>query len=801
MRRILRVTGSALVLFAILWLLANAIISLKRESINEMVIRQINRQVRGTVSIGDLSPDYFRTFPNISIRLSDVSVTDSLIDIHHHDFLKADRIYARIQLLSLVRGKPKIGKIIVEDCFIYLFTDECGYTNLNRKNDVSFNKGDADIPEFTFTNTRITIENLTTNAYHDIQADYLDCDIAEKDSSLLLHVYMSSLIHGIGFNLAKGSYLKEKRVDGKFTLRYYPGRKMEINNTNLKIERHPYLINGEIIFDTDTMSYDLHIRSKKILYKNGVDLLTESLQQKLDSVDIAEPIDTEATIAGKMAPRVVPRITTLFSVKESAMETTLGHLEHCTFNGSFNNHVDSLLKPGDENSKFIFNNVYAVWSGIQLTSTRIEISNLIHPFLICDLQSSFDLTHLNDLTESSTIRFTEGIGNLDIRYQGSLMNYDTIRPLANGTLSLNNAAFKYIPRNLLFENSVGVIEFKHEDLIIRNLTTTSGSTNLTMSGNINHFLAMVNIHPEQLTMEWNISTPHLNLHDFISYVAPKAETVKKSSRKNKLIRATENVDKLLSDGIAVLNITAEKLTYKNFTATNTSASIRMVENKILLNNASLNHAGGLVMLNGSLINGNQNNQVALESTIKNVDIPAIFRAFDNFGQDGITHTNMRGQMSAKIKASGSLTDNATIIENSIRGTVDFSVRNGELINFEPVMKISETAFKNRDFSHIRFSELDNHFEINGSAIGMDKMEIRSNVVVLFVEGVYDTKKGTDMSIQVPLSNLSKEENEDLQKTGRSGVNIRLWAKTQEDGKLKISWDPFNKASRARNGEK
>ena len=70
-------------------------------------------------------------------------------------------------------------------------------------------------------------------------------------------------------------------------------------------------------------------------------------------------------------------------------------------------------------------------------------------------------------------------------------------------------------------------------------------------------------------------------------------------------------------------------------------------------------------------------------------------------------------------------------------------------------------------------------------------------MVLFVEGIYDTKKGTDMSIQVPVSNLSKTENENMEKTGKAGVNIRLRAKTGDDGKLNISWDPLNNASKQR----
>lgn len=157
---------------------------------------------------------------------------------------------------------------------------------------------------------------------------------------------------------------------------------------------------------------------------------------------------------------------------------------------------------------------------------------------------------------------------------------------------------------------------------------------------------------------------------------------------------------------------------------------------------------------------------------------------------------MKGQLSAKINMNGVITDKATVAENTMRGTVDFSIKNGELINFEPAEKIAATAFKKRDFSHIQFGELKNKLEINGSAILINRMEIRSNVVVLFAEGIYDTKKGTDMSLQVPLSNLSKEEN-DINNTGKVGLAIRLRAKTGEDGKLAISWDPFNNAAKER----
>jgi hypothetical protein len=279
--------------------------------------------------------------------------------------------------------------------------------------------------------------------------------------------------------------------------------------------------------------------------------------------------------------------------------------------------------------------------------------------------------------------------------------------------------------------------------------------------------------------------------------ARKQKATPKSGKKGKIIRITENVDKLLSDGTAKLNIKAENLNYKKFVARNVAASVLLVGNRIIFDDARLSHAGGTVSLNGSLINGQSTSQLNLESTINQLNIPDLFYSFDNFGQDAITNKNMKGNLSGKVDITGTITDKATVLENSMRGTVAFNIRNGELINFDPVMKIAATALKNRDFSHLKFGELKNKLQLNGSAITFDRMEIRSNVATLFVEGIYDTKKGTDMSIQVPLSNLSKAENEDLKNTGKAGVNIRLRALTADDGTLKVTWDPFNTAEKQR----
>lgn len=140
-----------------------------------------------------------------------------------------------------------------------------------------------------------------------------------------------------------------------------------------------------------------------------------------------------------------------------------------------------------------------------------------------------------------------------------------------------------------------------------------------------------------------------------------------------------------------------------------------------------------------------------------------------------------------------------MIPDSTRGQIDFNLQQGRLVHFEPLQKISQTVFKNRNFSDIRFADLHDLFIVNGNSITLNRMEIRSTLITMFVEGEYHMKKGADLSIQVPLSNLKNKADDHLPENlgihSRTGPSARLRAKNGDDGKLKITWDPFKKAVR------
>jgi len=211
----------------------------------------------------------------------------------------------------------------------------------------------------------------------------------------------------------------------------------------------------------------------------------------------------------------------------------------------------------------------------------------------------------------------------------------------------------------------------------------------------------------------------------------------------------------------------------------------------------MEHAGGKMMLSGSLIGQSVNrHQAKLNVAMQNADVSKTLAAFNNFGQDGITSQVISGKLTSKIDAALAIDDNGNAYPGTVEGIIDFSLKDGALINYEPVKKMQNFLFKNRDFNNIRFAELKNRLEIKNQEVKINRMEIQSSVMSMFVEGIYGLKGTTDISIQVPLSNIHKPDAdlkpENIGTDKKGGRSIYLRGRPGPDGNIKFKLDLFNK---------
>ena len=785
----------------VIWVIFWVYVVTHEESLKNRLSNAIHLKTRGDVKIGGLSVSFFRTFPMLSLQLNDVLIKDSIVAFAHKDFLKASDIYLRISIPGLIKGNSPIGKILVRNGEINVLSDTSGNTN-----EYIFKTKPREGRETTTLSfPDLELQNVT-GSYVDPKRkkDYsaiihsLKCSAKDRDGILHIKMNVRLLAKNLSFNTLRGAYLKEKMIEGKFTATYNRESKdLLANNVKLYLDNHPFFFNGKFNLDNSNANFNLDIHSQAVMFAQTAALLTVPIQKVLAPYSLNNPVNVVVKLSGKTIFGYIPLVEVFMDVENNKAITPQGMFEDCTFKGYFSNEMVKGKERDDINSFLLFRKFSGRWENIRLVSDTIKISNLIKPYLECDVASDVDLKTLNKLAGSKSLQFIDGKISFKIDFEGPIYGGDSAASNINGNIDITDASIKYMPRSILLSNCDGHLKFVNNDLFVSKLEAETGKTKLHMNGSAVNFLSMLNVSPEKLVLRWKIYSPWLHLEDFKDLLS-SSKIQNDQQRKGTIAKTSSKIDKMFSDGDMDISLEAPRMDYKTFRATIVKANVLFTPSEIKLERVSLNHAGGFMNGTGSVRNGAQKNPVTLKVVMQKMDIPELFTAFNNFGQDAVTNKNLKGKLSANVTYQTSITNKAELVSADSDGSIDFELEGGELKNFEPLQEISKKAFKKQDFSDIHFADLKNKLDLKGTAFIIHSMDIRSTALNLTVEGVYDFKKGTDMFIKLPLRNLLKSQaNTDISDEGKAahGVSLRLRAKTGDDGKLKVSWDPLRLAKR------
>jgi hypothetical protein len=637
----------------------------------------------------------------------------------------------------------------------------------------------------------------------DLDIRRLDCGIKRDERVLQLGIKADITVQRLAFNTDKGSFLKDKKLSGHFTLRYNTASKiLQFAGITVTIEGHPYVLTGRFFPTVSPDPFLLTIETTDANFHQVTALLTPNIQQKLDEYDIDKPVSIHAQLDAGSADDPQPQIQIRLNLAGGSVLTPIGRFTEASFRASFTNEWLRGRKRDDENSAIRLLAFSGRLRNMPLRSDTITITNLKHPKLASDIHSHFALDELNDVTGSQTLQFRKGSGNLNIYYKGPMSENDTAGTVVNGRLDIDSAAITYLPYQLQLTNGKGRLLFKDQDLFIEQLDASVGKSRIQVKGVAKNLVALLDRNAENVSMDLSLRTDHLDLEDFSSLAGrPSATTVKPSGQS--LFGATfARIDNLLKEGNIHLSIEAADISYKKFSGAHAKADLLFEDHVIKLRRLTVEQGAGSMELKAELKRLPQGdaNPLTLETHLEGVDVPKLFIAFNDFGQQAIMAKNLKGKLTADIHLTGALTNKAKMAPGSLKGTINFSLKQGQLIDFEPMQKIHETVLKNKNLSEIYFAELKNQLDIDSTTMTVHRMEIRSTAFTLYAEGTYNLKTGTDMSLQIPLSNLKKNkgQNPDIPpdskgNDSRAGLSVRLRAKTGDDGKLKISWDPFKKA--------
>lgn len=779
-------------------------VSMNKASIILQVTDEIGKKISGKVSVEDVELSFFRQFPKISVLLNKVTITDSMYAQHHHAFFRAERLFARLSITKLIRKQSPLNGFRIEKGEIYLYTDSTGYTNsylVQQKKDTTAVAGTGDKSELksiVLKDVSFIIDDRRKEKLHNYFVNDLSVDLDDdEDSTLALAAKANIMVHSMAFNLPRGSFLNETRFTGKFGVVFNKAsNQLSFDSIRIELSGQPFNLTGRFDLKGTTPQFSLRVHTRKLLYKEAKLLMPARIVRSLSLVELDKPLDVDVNINGPLKGGE-PSIYVNWTAKGTQLKTPFLDFDDAAFTGYFTNQFSDSLPRNDRNSVIHINQFTADWHGLPLVSANFQILDLVEPILTCDLSSNFPLTKLNDVIGSNFIQLQSGEGSVNLTYKGPVVRNNNTNSLINGTVSFKDGTVLYAPRNVAMKNVSGEMIFKNSDVLVKDLRCVVLDNKVTMQGQAKNLLTLINTEPGKASIDWSIATPSLNLGAFNFLLKPGKKVSVASSNKNKLSSAASNIDAVLEKATLHINLDAAKLFYKKFEAASLNADVTLLANKYILNNVGMSHAGGRLDMKGSLVNERPNYlQASINATMDNVDVSKVLYAFDNFGQDAILSENLDGKLSAKINADMGLDEDGQVYPATVKSVVDFSLKNGGLINYDPVKRLQKVLFKKRDFENIRFAELTDRFEISNREIKINRMEIQSTVLSFFIEGIYSMRGNTDLSIQVPLNNLKKRGDdyipENIGTDKKGGKSIFLRGRPGSDGNVNFKLDLFNK---------
>lgn len=769
-------------------------VNANKKSLLLSISKELNKNLNGTMTIGSMDPTFLKGFPGVSVSLKNVVLKDSLWNVHRKTLLDAKDFEVSVNTLALLTGTIEIKKIVISNASVYLFTDSNGYSNTSlfkkkdkkKKDDNKDSSSPAEIRKFSLRNVAFAVDNLKGNKLFQFQVQDITGNIDYPASGWEADFQLKTLVKSLAFNAKRGSFIKDKLLEGPFRVNYDDeSETIFVKPNRLMIGKDPFVIGAKFNLSQDPTAFTINIEAKDIMWRDASALLVPNISSRLNMFNLSKPITVKCDIIGDMGAGGDPLLNVVASVKDNLLTTPGGNVENCSFTGVFTNNYISGKGLNDKNSAIKLYHFGGQYEEIPFTIDTAFINDLEKPIATGIFKSKFPVSKLNNVVGPEILKFGNGTADVQLAYSADIVDFRLTKPRVAGIVDVKNADVSYVPRKINFKNTDISLNFKKEDLFINNIRLQSGKSIMYMEGSIKNFLNLYYTAPEKIVLNWEIRSPQIHLAEFFGFLG----TRKPAPRKTKNTNFSNDLNNVFEKSNVNMKISVDKVYYNKFLATDAKAELLLTESGINIKNIGVKHAGGALTLTGGLTQGGTSNSFLINSKISNVDIKHFFYAFDNFGMESLTSKNLKGYLFSKVNIGGRITDQGKLLPKSLHGSVVFDLKKGALLNFEPVKNVGKFAFPLRDLDNITFNNLNGKFDIRGEKVKINPMQINTSLLNMDVAGVYSLGTGTNISLDVPLRNPKKDEDitdkQEMRERRMKGIVLHLLASDGEDGKIKI----------------
>lgn len=795
-RYVVYTVGGVLALLVLLWLGFAWYIHHNKARLLADISRQLEGSLNGKLAIGDMEPALIESFPNVSVQLQDVTLSDSLGSLKHKPLLHAEAIYVRVNIFALIHKQVDIRQVTFTNGQVYLLEDSTGYSNLyllkpKHPGRPGASKGNSPtIAKVEIRNVNFTFDSQLKHKLFNVDIQSLFGAMHYSHGNWTFSTNLKALFHSFAFNTENGTFLKEQTLEGALDLHYDTTKHvLDIPQQRVRIGGQRVSLGLHFLLRKDAPHFDLELEAEDLPFAKASSWVSHNISRHFDTIYLEKPVDVQAHIQGSLLPGTQPKILVKWKTTNNTLNIYGKALTECTFNGTFDNERVPGKGYDDPNSVISAVGLKARYANIPFTADTLQVIDLIHPRIRAHFKANFPLTDINDAT-ADLFKFSDGAAKADLFYEGGFLPNDTVPPNMQGVVEVQNIAVEYLPRQLSLHNSQVKLFFNGADLELHDMRLQSDKSTLLLNGTAPNFLTLYFQNPDKILMDFQIRSSVLNANEFRGFLATRKRSVSKAAQQKARLKAVARLDQVLEACTMHLHATIDKFTYRRFNASNVKADITLAKDGVIVSQGFLEHAGGSLSLKGRTFNQGINDPFTIDAQLNKVRVDQFMEALNNFGLEDLSYKNVKGTFSAKAHLTGLLRDDGEMVTSALNGTIGFSLVNGALIKV-PMFENIAKFFPRRNLDNITFDDVSNTFTIRNGVVSIPPMHIATSAVVMDIKGLYalGKLKGTNLQLDVPIRNPRKdkaiEDDEKRKKRSRRGIVLHFNAVDGPGGKVKL----------------
>jgi hypothetical protein len=763
---------------ALTYIFEDKIIALTLEELNKYLKVKIEVDKKIELSI-------FAKFPQVSIEFKNVRIHES-IEGSQEKMGVLKELYFSFDVYDFVKGKYVINHISISNGSLRLKTDKKGNINYSiikegsarAESSVSFHLRKIDIE-----NVEVIYDNQQSRQYYAVLARNSNATLKLQQEIFDISLQGKFLVHSILIDDAE--YFAGKELSLTSTQQYdHINKIFTFLPSELSIQNSSYTVNG--IFRFKEKKYiDLAIAGKNTSIFNLLSLLPSGFTANLSSYKASGKVYFSSVIKGYISDTENPGINIDFGFTNASF----GHprfseqISQAELKGNFNNGTSHDL----QGSSLQISNISGVFADKPFKASFLMI-NLDDPSIDLRFAGDVNMATMLKFYPAEAIKSAGGDASLNISFSGRIGDLQTNDRKKNiktsGEVRLKDIRLEFKNQPIIFSKLNGQFAFNKNDLNIKEFSGYAGQSDFNFSGTLKNFFSKVIYQKEKMIIDATLKSSRINLDELL-----KAPSLQEGASSKDSVTGFS----YLKDYLFKIKYQIGNLDFRKLHARDVAGTIKYDHPMAQVNFTSFKAIGGELTLN-SFINFKSGDKIEISAnaSLARIYIDSIFFISDNFNQKFMTHENIKGEFTGKIRAILTMDHNFDIDPPSVIASIDATIKKGQLINFGPMRNLSK-FINEKELENVRFSELKNNIYIEGKTINIPEMVIKSNISEISVSGTHTFDQHIDYKLTVPLKNLKQkfkdngEANAAIGENGLGRASIYLTIKGTTEN-YKIAYD-------------